>query len=68
VGFVLSNGKRIEGEGVVPDHAVAPALADLVVSRDRALEAAQELLKKKIAAAGSNPATKKEGRPKDAGG
>jgi carboxyl-terminal processing protease len=50
VGFVLGNGKRIEGEGVVPDLPVPVTLADLVVSRDRALEAAQELLRKKIAA------------------
>jgi carboxyl-terminal processing protease len=45
VGFVLSNGKRIEGEGVIPDHTVPIALADLVVGRDRSLETAQELLK-----------------------
>ena len=38
VGFVLSNGKRIEGEGVMPDHEVPVSLADLRVSRDRALE------------------------------
>jgi len=68
VGFVLANGKRIEGEGVVPDIPVAPSLADLVVSRDRTLEAAQELLMKKIAAAGPQPGPKKDGAQKEAGG
>ena len=45
VGFLLSNGKRIEGEGVIPDHLVARTFADLRENRDRALETAQELLK-----------------------
>ncbi len=45
VGFVLANGKRIEGEGVIPDHLVSRTLADLRENRDRALETAQELLK-----------------------
>ena len=56
VGFVLSNGKRIEGEGVMPDYPVPIALADLVANRDRMLETAQEILKKMTAAAGSTPA------------
>jgi carboxyl-terminal processing protease len=46
VGFVLANGKRIEGEGVIPDVPVPTTLNDLIVSRDRPLEVAQELLKK----------------------
>jgi carboxyl-terminal processing protease len=41
VGFVLGNGKRIEGEGVVPDDPVPLSLADLRASRDRTLEEAQ---------------------------
>lgn len=45
VGFVMSNGKRIEGEGVIPDEAVPTTLADLQLGRDRALERAQELLR-----------------------
>ena len=45
VGFVLSNGKRIEGEGVIPNHLVPVTLADLQTSRDRALEEAQAILK-----------------------
>ena len=44
VGFVMANDKRIEGEGVIPDHLVAVRLADLRSSRDRALEEAQALL------------------------
>jgi carboxyl-terminal processing protease len=53
VGFVLSNGKRIEGEGVIPDHTVPLTLSDLVVNRDRSLEKAQEVLRK-MAADGSS--------------
>jgi carboxyl-terminal processing protease len=44
VGFVLANDKRIEGEGVVPDHPVPQRVADLQSSRDRTLEEAQALL------------------------
>jgi carboxyl-terminal processing protease len=44
VGFVLSNGRRIEGEGVVPDREVPLTLEDLRASRDRALEEAQAML------------------------
>jgi carboxyl-terminal processing protease len=45
VGFVLSNGKKVEGEGVIPDDPVPPTLADLRLGRDRALEEAQALLR-----------------------
>ena len=55
VGFMLTNGKRIEGEGVIPDHTVPLVAADLVVGRDRALEKAQEVLQQKIAARGAKP-------------
>jgi carboxyl-terminal processing protease len=44
VGFVLSNGRKVEGEGVIPDVVVPPTLADLRYGRDRALEEAQALL------------------------
>jgi len=44
VGFVLANGRRIEGEGVIPDREVPLTLQDLRLSRDRALEEAQALL------------------------
>jgi carboxyl-terminal processing protease len=44
VGFVMTNGRKIEGEGVVPDHGVAPTLGDLQQNRDRALEEAQLVL------------------------
>jgi carboxyl-terminal processing protease len=46
VGFRFVNGKRIEGEGVIPDTIVPLALQDLRYGRDRPLEAAQELLRK----------------------
>lgn len=45
VGFVMSNGKRIEGEGVIPDHDIPLAVADLQANRDRVLENAQEILR-----------------------
>jgi C-terminal processing protease CtpA/Prc len=44
VGFVLANGKRIEGEGVAPDRPVPLTLEDLRANRDRTLEEAQALL------------------------
>ena len=45
VGFVMSNGKRIEGEGVIPDHLIPLTLPDLQANRDRALDQAQEILR-----------------------
>jgi carboxyl-terminal processing protease len=45
VGFVMSNGLRIEGEGVVPDHHIPATIEDLRVGRDRTLEQAQEILR-----------------------
>ena len=45
VGFVLPNGKRIEGEGVIPDRLVPLALGDLRAGRDRALETAEAILR-----------------------
>lgn len=44
VGFVMANGKHIEGEGVIPNYLVAARLADLQLNRDRTLEQAQSLL------------------------
>jgi len=44
VGFEMANGKRIEGEGVIPDKVVPVTMADLQLNRDRALEQAQALL------------------------
>ena len=59
VGFVLPNGKRIEGEGVIPDHLVPLALADLRVNRDRQLEVAQDVLRRM----GSDPKQAKPAPP-----
>jgi len=42
---VMSNGKRIEGVGVIPDHLIPLTLPDLQANRDRALEQAQEILR-----------------------
>ena len=44
IGFALANGRRIEGEGVLPDRPVPATLADLRLNRDRALEEAQAVL------------------------
>ena len=44
VGFVLTNGKHVEGEGVIPDRIVPHTLDDLRMSRDRTLEDAQAML------------------------
>jgi len=40
LGYVLPDGRRVEGTGVVPDVPVALTLADLQLSRDRVLEVA----------------------------
>ena len=45
VGFAMSNGKRIEGEGVIPNHVIPLTLDDLQTNRDRALEDAQVILR-----------------------
>lgn len=44
VGFVLANGRHVEGEGVIPDVTVPLTLADLRLYRDRTLEEAEALL------------------------
>jgi carboxyl-terminal processing protease len=54
IGMVSAKGHRIEREGVVPDIDVPITREDLRLSRDRTLEAAEDLLRK-IA---GNPATK----------
>jgi carboxyl-terminal processing protease len=45
VGFVMADGGRIEGVGVLPDLTVPLAIGDLQVSRDRTLEEAEALLR-----------------------
>ncbi len=51
LGFISPKGKRIEGEGVLPDIEVAVARADILQNRDRTLEAAEAFLKEKTKAA-----------------
>ena len=50
MGFITPKGKRVEGEGVTPDVELALAKADIVLNRDRALEAAVTFLQNKTAA------------------
>ncbi|MBL8513418.1 MAG: hypothetical protein JNJ55_05460 [Betaproteobacteria bacterium] len=50
LGFMFGKGKRIEGEGVVPDKEVTLTAEDYRLNRDRVLEAAEALLGAKIAA------------------
>jgi carboxyl-terminal processing protease len=49
MGFVTPKGKRVEGEGVMPDIEVKLVQADFAANRDRGLEAAVEFLKQKTA-------------------
>ncbi|HZF93490.1 MAG TPA: S41 family peptidase [Allosphingosinicella sp.] len=46
VGLLSGMGRRIEGEGVVPDVAAAPSLSDLRQGRDAMLEAAVAALQR----------------------
>jgi carboxyl-terminal processing protease len=49
IGFVTASGKRVEGEGVVPDVQVPITLANLRSPRDWALEAGVRVLQEKTA-------------------
>ncbi len=49
LGFTTASGKRIEGEGVVPDVEVPIALATLRTTRDWTLEAGVKVLQEKAA-------------------
>jgi carboxyl-terminal processing protease len=44
VGFVTPQGRKLEGNGVVPDKKVAVTLTDLQRQRDTALEEAEKHL------------------------
>ena len=46
IGMVSPHGRRIEREGVIPDVEVAVTREDLAQGRDRALEEAEDLLRK----------------------
>jgi carboxyl-terminal processing protease len=43
--FFTPKGRKLEGEGVIPDLTIAPTIADLQQKRDAVLEQAEELLK-----------------------
>ncbi|MEN9416433.1 MAG: Tricorn protease [Pseudomonadota bacterium] len=58
LGFVLPDGRRIEGEGVAPDVPVPPTLEDLRLNRDRVLETAvAQLLQPRAANPAMTPPT-----------
>ncbi len=46
--MVPTNGKRIEGVGVIPDHAVVLSRQDLIDGKDRALERAIQVLETRL--------------------
>jgi carboxyl-terminal processing protease len=50
MGFVTPKGKRVEGEGVIPDVEVKLTRTDIIANRDRALETAVAFLQQKTAA------------------
>ncbi len=45
IAFLTAKGRRLEGEGVIPDETVALTLADLRSGRDAALTQAEEFLR-----------------------
>ena len=47
LGFISFKGKRIEGEGVKPDVEIELTREDLLLNRDRTLEAAESFLQEK---------------------
>lgn len=52
LGFVSPKGRRIEGEGVKPDIEIALSQEDILFSRDRILEAAENSLRAKTHSTG----------------
>lgn len=57
--WLTPSGRKIEGEGVVPDRLVAPSISDLQKKRDAVIEAAEivlhELSSKKVATVTTGP-------------
>ncbi len=43
--FLTPKGRKLEGDGVIPDLAVAPTIEDLQQKRDPALDAAEKVLR-----------------------
>jgi carboxyl-terminal processing protease len=43
--FFTPKGRKLEGEGVIPDASVAPTIADLQQKRDAVLDKAEQLLR-----------------------
>jgi len=52
--FFTPQGRKLEGDGVIPDKTVAPTIADLQQKRDVALEQAEQLLKEMSVAKSAN--------------
>lgn len=47
MGFVSTKGRRIEGEGVIPDRGVSLSQDDYLLNRDPALEVAEAILRER---------------------
>jgi len=49
--WLTPKGRKLEGEGVLPDHEIQPSIADLLQRRDAPLEAAEKLLRSTVQSA-----------------
>src|SRR5262249_34323686 len=49
--WLTPKGRRLEGEGVLPDHAITPSIADLQQKRDAPLEEAEKSLRNVVQSA-----------------
>lgn len=49
--WLTPKGRKLEGEGVLPDHEIQPSIADLQQRRDAPLEAAEESLRTTVQSA-----------------
>jgi len=49
--WLTPKGRRLEGEGVLPDHAISPSITDLQQKRDAPLEEAEKSLRNVVQSA-----------------
>ena len=53
--WLTPKGRKLEGEGVLPDHEIQPSIADLLQRRDAPLEAAEKTLRGAVQSAKLTP-------------